>query len=855
MRAVKTDENRTEYTAIGHAANLAARMQPLAPIGSIAVTEHLRRLGEGYFQFRAMGEAHVKGVTDPVNVYEVSGLGQLRTRLQIAAERGLTKFTGRQGEIEQIRRLLDLVKSGRGQILAAVGEPGIGKSRLFFEFKAIVPKDAMVLETVAVSHGKVSAYLPVIELLRSYFGISDEDDRHMRSEKINDKILTLDRTLEGTIPSLLSLLGLGGDEPLEQTQGGSGLLDPAEPETRKRRIVDAIKRIILRESLNQPMVIIFEDLHWIDGETQRFLDLLTDSIGSAKVLLLVNCRPQYTHGWSNRSYYTQLRLDQLGAATADAILSTMLGEGRDLPPLKELIIEKTEGNPFFIEEIVQNLFAEGALVRNGVVKLARSMSTIQIPETVQGLLASRIDRLPATEKDLLQTMAVVGRQSPLELLRKVTGKSDPELEQSLHALQIAEFVYEQPALPEAEYIFKHALTQEVAYNSVLIERRKLLHERIGAIIETLYEKQLADHADELAYHYERSANKEKEIDSQFYAGTVALERSGYAQAVAYLTNALRLLENSSRDPMAKEDCRFEILCNLGVSQSLNGDPKSANRSYYAAAEIAKKRGDPKRLVKAAVALQHYPISGETDVEAEATIALQEEALNRIGSEDSVDKAHAMGALALSLTLAQERGRARTLARESIAIARRVGDRDGLLKILPYPIVAFNNLRDPGPEAIQERIALTLEAQHLADDLKDEGGALGSTLDLFDVFQEQGDMQSASAQLARLVRLVESSATPRVKYPLTRAKAQLALMSGRFNEGQQLALEAQALGQQAHLLGASEVLAVQVAITYLEKGTSEIPGTSEMLESGFKVYVQAHPEVTFARCVLANLYAE
>ena len=501
MRAVKTDENRTEYTAIGHAANLAARMQPLAPIGSIAVTEHLRRLGEGYFQFRAMGEAHVKGVTDPVNVYEVSGLGQLRTRLQIAAERGLTKFTGRQGEIEQIRRLLDLVKSGRGQILAAVGEPGIGKSRLFFEFKAIVPKDAMVLETVAVSHGKVSAYLPVIELLRSYFGISDEDDRHMRSEKINDKILTLDRTLEGTIPSLLSLLGLGGDEPLEQTQGGSGLLDPAEPETRKRRIVDAIKRIILRESLNQPMVIIFEDLHWIDGETQRFLDLLTDSIGSAKVLLLVNCRPQYTHGWSNRSYYTQLRLDQLGAATADAILSTMLGEGRDLPPLKELIIEKTEGNPFFIEEIVQNLFAEGALVRNGVVKLARSMSTIQIPETVQGLLASRIDRLPATEKDLLQTMAVVGRQSPLELLRKVTGKSDPELEQSLHALQIAEFVYEQPALPEAEYIFKHALTQEVAYNSVLIERRKLLHERIGAIIETLYEKQLADHADELAYHY------------------------------------------------------------------------------------------------------------------------------------------------------------------------------------------------------------------------------------------------------------------------------------------------------------------------------------------------------------------
>jgi class 3 adenylate cyclase len=195
MRAVKTDENRTEYTAVGHAANLAARMQPLAPVGSIAVTEHLRRLCEGYFQFRSMGEAHVKGVTDTVNVYEVSGLGPLRRRLQIAAERGLTKFAGRQAEIEQMRHALDLAKSGRGQILAAIGEPGIGKSRLFLEFKAIAPKDAMVLEAFSLSHGKASAYLPVIELLRSYFGISDEDDQCKRSEKISGKILALDRSM------------------------------------------------------------------------------------------------------------------------------------------------------------------------------------------------------------------------------------------------------------------------------------------------------------------------------------------------------------------------------------------------------------------------------------------------------------------------------------------------------------------------------------------------------------------------------------------------------------------------------------------------------------------------------------
>jgi tetratricopeptide (TPR) repeat protein len=840
MRAVKTDENRTEYNAIGHAANLAARMQPLAPIGSIAVTEHLRRLGQGYFQFRSMGEAHVKGVTDPVNVYEVSGIGPLRTRLQIAAERGLTKFAGRQAEIEEMRRALDLAKSGRGQILAAIGEPGMGKSRLFFEFKAIVPKDVLVLEAFSLSHGKASAYLPVIELLRSYFGISGEDDQGERSEKINSKILMLDSALEDTVPSLLSVLGLAAAEPSDKRLPESRSLDPAERETRKRRIIDAIKRVILRESLNQPVVIIFEDLHWIDGETQSFLDVLADSIGSAKVLLLVNYRPQYAHGWSSKSYYTQLRLDPLGAATANEILSVLLRDGEDLLPLKQLIIEKTEGNPFFIEEMVRKLFAEGALVRNGGVTVAHSISAIQIPETVQGLLASRIDWLPASEKDLLQTMAVVGRESSLALLRKVTGKSDPELEHSLHALQIAEFVCERPALPEGKYVFKHALTQDVAYNSVLIERRKLLHERIGAIIEAFYEKHLADHADELAHHYARSGNTEKAIDFLFYAGEVAQGRFADARAVPYLTNALQLLENSSRDSSAKEDLRFEILYNLGLVQL---ETRDRNRSLYAAAEIAKRRCDPERLVKAVVVMEH-PIGGAIDLEM---IGLQEEALTGIGSEDSADRALAMGALAWSLTYTQERSRARALARESIVIARRVGDRDALLKVLGYLVEAFENLRDP--DDIQERIALTLEGQHLADDLKDELAARGTTQALFELFLEQGDMQSASEQLARLARLVETSADPEAKYVLTLSKAQLALMSGRFKEGQELAYEARALGERANFPFASEVLGLQLAIIYFEEGHLGD------LEERFKMYVQAHPDQPFARCLLAHLYAE
>jgi hypothetical protein len=593
------------------------------------------------------------------------------------------------------------------------------------------------------------------------------------------------------------------------------------------------------------VVVIFEDLHWIDGETQSFLNLLADSIGSAKVLLLVNYRPQYTHGWSNKTYYTQLRLDPLGDATADEILSTMLGEGNDLLPLKQLIIEKTEGNPFFMEEIVQKLFAEGALVRNGAVKLARSISAIQIPETVQGLLASRIDQLPANEKDLLQTMAVVGRESPLGLLTKVTERSDRELEQLLHALQIAEFVYEQPALPEAAYVFKHALTQEVAYNSLLIERRKLLHEHIGAIIETFYQQQLADHADELAHHYTRSGNKEEEINSQYYAGAVARSRFAYAQAITYLTNALRLLENSSRDSTVKEGLRFEILLNLGMAQAGDGDPKSGNGSICAAAKIAKRSGDPKRLVRAALQLRQ--LEGVADLEA---ISVLQEALDAIGSEDCIERAHVMSWLACFLAWSQELVRARTLARDSIIIARRVGDKHTLFGVLCNAFRAFQQLRDFAiPDDVQERLALGLEAQHLGDDLKAEYGAPAVAALLYQVFLESGDIKSANEQLARFARNVEKSVAPLTMYGLTLFKAQMALISGRFNEGQQLAYEALPFGQQAHDPRAFENMGLQLAIIYFEEGhLGDLEGT-------FKSNVQANPNQPAFRCALATLYAE
>jgi class 3 adenylate cyclase len=345
VRSIQTGDAHTEYTPIGHTANLASRMQVLAPIGSIAATEQVRKLCEGYFLFNGLGPTKVKGVSEPVNVYEGTGLGPLRTRLQRSLGRGLTKFVGREREMEALRHAAEQAKGGRGQIAAAMAEAGVGKSRLFYEFKAKNQPGWMVLETFSISHGNASAYLPVIDLLRNYFDISaGEDDERTRREKVAGMITILERSLEDTLPYLFSLLGIvEGEDPLAQMDG----------QLKKRRPLEAIKRILLRESLNQPLMVIFEDLHWIDEATQEFLNLLADSLGTAKILLLVNYRPEYSHQWNSKTYYTQLRLDPLGKESAGEMLSALLGDGVEVAALKRVIIERTEGNPFFMEETVQ----------------------------------------------------------------------------------------------------------------------------------------------------------------------------------------------------------------------------------------------------------------------------------------------------------------------------------------------------------------------------------------------------------------------------------------------------------------------------------------------------------------------
>ena len=516
LRSIQKDALHADYVPVGHSTNLAARMEQLAMPGTIVVSAYTHRLTDGYFAFKDLGPTQIKGVEEALNIYEALGAGPLRTRLQVSARRGLTRFVGRQSEMEQLQRALEQAKAGHGQIVGTMGEPGLGKSRLFYEFKLLSLGGCLVLEAYSVSHGKATAYLPVIELLKSYFEIKGEDDERKRREKVTGKVLNLDRSLEDTLPYLFALLDIEEQpSPLAQM----------DVQIRRRRTFEALKKLFLRESLKQPLILIFEDLHWIDNETQGFLDVLSESLASAKILLLANYRPEYRHEWGQKTYYTQLRLAPLGKKEAEEFLDVLL----DVPVGAALRDRPPEG------------------IHMGV--------PLQIPPTVQGILAARIDRLAPDEKALLQQLSVIGREFPLSLVRQVVPQPEADLHRLLASLQRKEFLYEQPAFPEVEYIFKHALTQEVAYGTVLHERREALHEQTARVIEELYQATLEDHYSELAHHYSRTENARQAVKYLHLAAQQAVQRSANAEAMTLLTEAVTLVQ---RLPTTPEHLRQEL---------------------------------------------------------------------------------------------------------------------------------------------------------------------------------------------------------------------------------------------------------------------------------------------------------
>ena len=553
VRAIGNDLHM-DYSAVGETTHLAARMEQLATPGSSRLTAATLRLVEGLVQVTALGPVPVKGLEEPVEVFELVGASATRRRLQATAGRGLTRFVGRQPELDALHQALAQAEAGHGQVVAVVGEAGVGKSRLVYEFAHTHhTRGWLVLESASVSYGKATPYFPVIDLLKRYVHAEDQDEPRTIRAKVTGQILTLDETLQDTLPALLALLeALPDESPFFQL----------DPPLRRQRTLDALKRVLLRESQVQPLLLVFEDLHWIDAETQALLNTLVESLPTARVLLLVNYRPEYQHGWGSKTYYTQLRLDPLSPVSAAEVLQALLGDDPSLEPLKQLLIERTAGNPFFLEESVRTLVETGVLVgEHGAYRLAQALPTIQVPATVQAVLAARIDRLPPEEKRLLQTAAVIGTEVPLALLQAIAEEREEVLHRSLAHLQTAEFLYEAHLFPEIAYTFKHALTHEVAYGGLLHERRRLLHARIVDALEALYPDRLAEQVDRLAHHALRGEVWDKALTYFRQAGARAMARSANQEAVACFEQALVALQHlpESRDTLAQAiDLRLEL---------------------------------------------------------------------------------------------------------------------------------------------------------------------------------------------------------------------------------------------------------------------------------------------------------
>jgi class 3 adenylate cyclase len=434
VRAIGNDLHM-DYSAVGETTVLAARMEQMALPGTIRLTAETLRLAEGFIQVQTLGPVPVKGLVAPVEVFELAGASGIRRRLQAAAARGLTRFVGRQAELTALHQALERAEAGHGQVVALVGEAGVGKSRLVYEcIRSHRTQGWMILESSSVSYGKATAYLPVRDLLKAYCQIEERDEGRRIREKLTGKLLTLDDTLRPTLPVFLALLDVPVEDPTWQA------LDPPQ---RRQQTLEAMKRLLLRESQEQPLLLVFEDLHWIDTETQALLDSLVESLPTARLLLLVNYRPEYQHGWGSKTYYTQLRLDPLPPASADEFLQALLGDDPSLTPLKQLLIARTEGNPFFLEESVRALVEMGVLAGGpGSYRLVQPLQGLQVPATVQAVLAARIDRLPPEEKRLLQTAAVVGTEVPFALLQAIAEASEEALHRGLAHLQAAEFLYE-----------------------------------------------------------------------------------------------------------------------------------------------------------------------------------------------------------------------------------------------------------------------------------------------------------------------------------------------------------------------------------------------------------------------------
>jgi class 3 adenylate cyclase/tetratricopeptide (TPR) repeat protein len=596
VRAIRSDL-RMDYTAIGQTTHLAHRMEQLADPGSVFLTSATFDMAGGFIQAKPLGPTPVKGLTAPVDVYEMTGAGVARSRLRAAGARGLTKFVGRTTELSRLHEALERAEAGHGQVVAIVGEAGMGKSRLCYEFAGSSRvKEWRVLETGSVSYAKATSYLPVVDVLGQYFGLESGDDHSQIREKVADGLLALDPALSRYRDAFLWLL----DVPSDDTQWSE-----LDPQQRRRRALDGVKVLLLRESTRQPVMVICEDLHWIDPETETFLDELVASLPAARLLLLVTCRPEYQQRWGSKAYGQQFRIEALAPEVTDEFLDTLLGGDPALRALKRLLVEITDRNPLFLEETVRTLAEVGVLEGEpGTYRQVRQIDALRIPPTVQAILAARIDRLPDGAKRLLQSAAAVGVEVPLDLLQEIDDEDEAHLREHLALLQAGEFLYESRLFPDFEYTFRHVLTHDVAYGSLSQARRRNLHARIADALERLHPGQLMEKAESLAHHTYRGEVWEKAVRYCQQAGVKAQRRSAHREAVTWFEQAITALGHVPTDPTTLGQA-IDLRLDLRGSLYSLGEMERMYEGLRDAEALAEQLGEARRIGWVSMHLGEY----------------------------------------------------------------------------------------------------------------------------------------------------------------------------------------------------------------------------------------------------------
>jgi class 3 adenylate cyclase/pimeloyl-ACP methyl ester carboxylesterase len=574
VRAVKNDLS-IDYDAVGPTVHLAARMEQAAEPGTIRLTGSTRALAGAFVEVKPLGATAVKGLTKPVDVFVLMGRSATQTTWQARAAGGLTEFVGRTAEMASLLRALALAQAGQGQVIAVIGEAGVGKSRLVQELlHTEAAKGWTVIEAAASAHDANTAYHLVIGIVRSCLGVEERASALEIAHKLRACVMAAESVLLSARPALSSLL----DAPVEDVEWLR--LDAAQ---RRRRVLEAVKLLLLWRASTGPLLLAIEDLHWIDAESQAILDELVDGMGGAHVLLVATARPQFRHGWGSKSYYSHVRVDSMTVETADQFLNSLLGEDPALGQLKQLLLAHSDATPLFLEEIVQDLAETGVLQSTrGSYRIVRGIDRIAIPPTVQAVLAARIDRLSPEHKRLLQVAAVIGRDVPVGLLRMVADIPEDELRQGLAALQTAEFLYQNRLLPEQEFRFRHALIHEVAAAALLLEQRRFLHERVGRSIEKLYPARRPALAESLAGHFESGEAWESAAHYWLNAAEKAKSQYSYERGVQFCIRSLSCVEQAT----GLDEARRNALVLLGNLQSLTGNLDDANRSYERALESA-----------------------------------------------------------------------------------------------------------------------------------------------------------------------------------------------------------------------------------------------------------------------------